>query len=67
MAAWTLSYNDLTDDQKSHLIKAAEYHSCPCSGNSGQMALDMFDAVVEVIQMRDRREIEATLAPSEHA
>lgn len=64
MAAWSLHYNDLTDEQKEHLRRAAEYHACSCCGQAGQMALDLFNATIEVIQMRDRAEIEATLAQS---
>lgn len=64
MPAWTLQWNDLTTEQKEHMRAAAEYHACPCSGQAGQLALDLFNATVEVIQMRDRAEIEATLAPS---
>lgn len=64
MPAWTLQWNDLTSEQKDHLQRAAEYHACPCCGQAGQMALDMFIATVEVIQMRDRAEIEATMESS---
>ncbi|MBN8189501.1 hypothetical protein JF540_22710 [Salipiger thiooxidans] len=64
MPAWTLQWNDLTPEQKEHMRRATEYHACGCCGQPGQLALDLFNATVEVIQMRDRAEIEATLAPS---
>lgn len=61
MTAWTLKWNDLTDDQRARITQAAEYHACPCCGDPGQMALDLFRATIQVVQERDRAEVEATL------
>jgi hypothetical protein len=61
MAAWSLDWNDLTNQQREQIVAKAEYSSCPCCGDSGQTALDVFNEVVLVIQQRDKREINATL------
>lgn len=58
MTAWTLDWNDLTQEQKDHIKNVAEIHECCCAS---QMALELFNATVEVIKMRDRAEIQATL------
>lgn len=62
MPAWNLNWNDLKDAEKKEIIEAAEYNVCSCCGHPGQAALEMFNAVISVIEARDRREIEATLA-----
>lgn len=61
MTTWTLDWNDLTQEQKDHIKNVAEIHECCCMNNAGQMALELFNATVEVIKMRDRAEIQATL------
>ena len=63
MPAWKLDYSDLTPAQREHIAKAADYYTCECTdGDAGQATLDIFNAVVEVIQMRDQAEIRATLS-----
>ena len=64
MPAWTLDWNSLTNDQREVIVRAAEFHVCPCCGSAGQMALDIFNATIAVIEDRDRRETSATLACS---
>lgn len=58
---WNLDWNDLTQDEKQLLIRAAENTSCPCCGDSGQNALDVFGATVRVIRERDRKALKATM------
>ena len=58
---WDLNWNNLTNDQREKLVDAADVWSCSCNGRPGQMALDMFNAVVAVIKERDRAEVQATL------
>lgn len=57
-------WNSLTQEQKDHIIWQAEMWSCQCTGNHRQMALDMFNAVVQALEMRNRAANAATLAPS---
>ena len=61
MAAWSLDWNDLSGEHRADIIKAAQKWACQCSGGSGQIAVEMFGAVVGVIKARDVAEVRATL------
>ena len=58
---WDFQWNDLTPDEKAKIMQTAETWACPCFDQAGQMALDMFNAVVGVIKDRDQAEVAATM------
>jgi hypothetical protein len=61
MAAWSMEWNNLTNEERRQIVTVAEYSACPCCDDAGQTALDVFNAVILVIQERDKKEINATL------
>lgn len=62
MRAWTLNWNGMTNEQRSKIVKAADYNVCQCCGDAGQTALDVFNAVISVINERDRAEVKSTIS-----
>lgn len=61
MTTWDLDWNQLTQEQKDHIKNVAYSWECDFPG---QMALEFFNATIDVIKMRDRLVTEATLKQS---
>ena len=58
---WDLDWNDLTNEERAHLARQAEFTTCPHCGDPGQTAMELFMATLKIIHARDRRALESTM------